>query len=160
MGRTGGTEGGGLSGDQLAGSCFHAFRNAVVGQGGDFPEWQDLDEAQQAGFAAAAKHAEDFFSGDPEEGCSWRMLASNCYWQFCRAAGEQPLEIDLVPADTLRAWEAFGRHANNMMDFDPAEETEGTEKHEVYWNEWAAAKKAAAGVPQQAEAQRPIQENL
>lgn len=138
-----------MTGLPLAGSCFHAYRNALIGQGGTPPEWDRLDESLQAGFVQAAKFAEDYLSGDQEEGVGYRMFGLNCYWQFCRAAGETPLEQELVPPDAARAWEAFARHANNMMDFDGSEEPAGLEPHEAYWTDWAAAKKAAAGMPQQ-----------
>lgn len=147
-----------MNGEELAGSCFNAFRNAVRGQGNDFPEWASLDESVQAGFVRAAGFAEEFLSGEPDEAVGWRMFGLNCYWQFCREAGETPLEQDLIPADTARAWEAFGRHANNMMDFDAAEDHDGPEPHEAYWSEWAANKKAAAAMSQQeADARPPLE---
>ena len=149
-----------MTGLPLAGSCFNAFRNAAISQGcPTYPEWNDLDESYQEGFVAAAKFAEDFLGGENEGASGYRMFGLNCYWQFCRAAGETPLEQDLVPADTVRAWEAFARHANNMLDFDASTEEEGLEPHEAYWSDWAAAKKAAAGMPQpQADALPPIEE--
>jgi hypothetical protein len=162
MPRPGGGAEGGLEGEQLAGSCFNAFRNAVHAQGGAFPDWAELDESLQAGFVAAAAHAADFLAGEEQEGHTWKMLGANCYWQFCKAAAETPLEMERIPADTLRAWEAFARHASNMMVFDPNDDIDGgVEGHELYWKQWAADKKARSQMTeQQAAAQRPIEEGI
>lgn len=157
----GGATGGGLSGEQLAGSCFHAFCHAIKGQGGTAPEWEKLDESLQHGFVAAAGFVEGFLSGERDEGGSWKALAAQCYLEYCKAAAETPQALEAIPPDTLLAWEAFARHASNMMDMDETDAGEGAVSHEEYWNEWAKNRKAQSTMPQQqVEAQRPIEEDV
>lgn len=159
MPRPGGSAEGGLTGEALGGSCFNAFRNAIAGQGGEFPEWDQTDESLQAGFMHAAGWLENFFSANEEEGGSWRALAAEAYLQFCKAASETPLALDAIPAETLTAWEAFTRHASNMLVFDPDDGGGDQAEHEAYWIEWAKDRKARTQMPQQlADAQRPNEE--
>lgn len=147
-----------MSGEALAGSCFHAYRHAVLGQKAQMPPWEGLDSSNQAGYIHAAAWVENFLGGDLEEGGSWKTAAANCYFQFCKAANETPLAIEIVPPQCLRAWEAFVRHAANMMDYDPSDDGLGVEGHELYWAEWAARKQQEATMPQsQVDAQRPQQ---
>jgi hypothetical protein len=131
--------------------------------GKEVMDWDRHDESCQAGFAAAAAHVEGFMQEPPatgEEG-SWRILAANAYFAYCKAAHEAPMHLEDIPPDTLRAWEAFARHCANMMDYDPAEGDDGgLEEHESYWTEWAGRKKAEASMPQQvAAAQRPTEDS-
>jgi hypothetical protein len=119
---------------ELFGTFFNAYRLLRSAAGQDIPEWEFIDEENQAAFQAAFQrccYLVELSAEEPVKADDLGAATNQAFQEYHRdSRGAAVVDWESVPRLTRLVWEHAARHLFNMMEFDKDGEDGTTGEHE------------------------------